>query len=148
MYAHVNLHISLRAFNDFSHWVMIPFLRCFFDLTAGCAEHVVPFNVKIPYFSGILRATKNSCNPINLIKFTANCSTVFFWAVFHLFMDLFSEEKLNPTNKMGIIRQMPAEILRMSPAEVDDSLVGTAPRWRPWQGGTDGEMFDWGSSLE
>lgn len=38
-----------------------------------------------------------------------------------------AEEKLNPTNKMGIIRQMPAEILRMSPAEVDTSLVGTVP---------------------
>ena len=90
----------------------------------------------IPYFSGILRAKKKQLQPLQPNKPNKFHSQLFFFGpVFHLFMDLFgpspSEEKLNPTNKMGIIRQMPAEILRMSPAEVDDSLVGTAPRRRP-----------------
>lgn len=49
--------------------------------------------------------------------------------VINNFMMQFQSEKLNPTNKMGIIRQMPTEILRMSPAEVDTSLVGTVSTW-------------------
>ena len=93
---------------------------------------VVPFNV-YPIFFWHFKSNKNSYNrynPINLINFIASC---FFLGLFSISLWTCSpsEEKLNPTNKMGIIRQMPAEILRMSPAEVDDSLVGTAPRRRP-----------------
>lgn len=33
---------------------------------------------------------------------------------------------MDQTNKAGIIRLMPHELLKMSPADVDTSLVGTA----------------------
>ena len=91
---------------NFSHWVMIPFLRCFFDLTAGRAEHVVPFNV-YPIFFWHFKGNKNSYNrynPINLINFIANC---FFWACFpSLYGSVFHPRKswIPPTRWASSVR--------------------------------------------
>ncbi|CAK9089471.1 unnamed protein product [Durusdinium trenchii] len=49
--------------------------------------------------------------------------------VINNFLFQFSTEKMDQTNKAGIIRLMPHELLKMSPADVDTSLVGTVSSW-------------------
>ena len=44
------------------------------------------------------------------------------------FLFQFNTDKLEPTSRAGIIHQMPLELLKLSPADVDTSFMGAEPR--------------------
>jgi len=75
------------------------------------------------------QATLNNAAGVTSSSADVRLTTRRVTAVINNFMMQFQNDRLNPTNSAGVIRQMPPSILQMSPAEVDTSVMGTVSSW-------------------